>query len=114
MTREIEHLKGLDLIVEERLRQVEDLGYTVEHDADCTSVAELMRISQCYIEVAAEESEGNDVSHYFYPSVKPGRWPRGTSIPWRPEQTPMENAAKGAAFAAAALDLMNAELRGEV
>lgn len=111
MAREVEHLKGLDLIVEERLRQVEQLGYTIPHDSDEHSVEELMRVGACYIDWATQEMEGDDpqsshgVCHAFWPE---------TSIPWKPEDSAIENAAKGAAFVAAALDLLYAEIVGEV
>lgn len=108
MPREIEHLKGLDLIVEERLRQVEKLGYTVEHDHAEHSPEELMRIGACYVDWAACDLEGSyaDNPHPF--------WPEDSSIPWKPEESAIENAAKGAAFVAAALDLLDAQIRGEV
>lgn len=100
-------LKGLDLIVEERLRQVNPLGYDIKHDAQCHSPEELMRVGSCYIEYAANEMEGmaQDSPHPFWPD---------TEIPWKPEESPIENAAKGAAFVAAALDLLFAQLVGEV
>lgn len=105
--KDIQHLKGLDVIVEERLRQVDDLGYTVQHDADEHGVDELLRIGACYIDYAANQAEGvgQDRDHPFWPD---------TSVPWKPEISPSENAAKGAAFVAAALDLMYAILNGEV
>lgn len=108
MPRDIEHLKGLDLIVEERLRQVEKLGYTVQHDHDEHSAEELMRIGACYVDYAANDLEGQsqDNPHSF--------WPEDSSIPWKPENSAIENAAKGAAFVAAALDLLDAQIRGEV
>lgn len=108
MARNIEHLKGLDLIVEERLRQVEQLGYTVEHDNAEHSAEELMRIGACYVDFAAMDMEGqcDGEQHPF--------WPEGTTIPWRPEMSAIENAAKGAAFVAAALDLMHAQMMGEM
>lgn len=108
MTHNIEHLKGLDLIVEERLRQVDKLGYTVEHDAEEHSVEELMRIGACYVDWAACDLEGvsMDSPHPF--------WPTDSTIPWIPEFSAMENAAKGAAFVAAALDLLHAKMMGEV
>ena len=103
---DIEHLKGLDLIVEERLRQVGSLGYDLPHDDIEHTPEELLRIGSCYIEYAANEMEGlgQDSPHPF--------WPQGTSIPWKPEASPMETAIKGAAFVAAALDLMHYRLLG--
>lgn len=108
MTREIEHLKGLDVIVEERLRQVGPLGYDVQHDDAEHTVEELLRVGACYIDYAATEAEGvgQDEVHAF--------WPENTSIPWNPENSVAENAAKGAAFVAAALDPLYAKLSGEV
>lgn len=104
---EIQHLKGLDLIVEERLRQVDKLGYSIAHDDEHHSPEELLRIGACYIDYAATDMEGvgQDEEHAFWPD---------TTIPWKPEMSSIENAAKGAAFVAAALDLLHAQMMGEV
>lgn len=107
-----EHLKGLDLIVEERLRQVGPLGYDVKHDDEHHSPEELMRIGQCYIDWSTIELEGGN------PREEHGEqhafWPHDTEIPWKPEASAIENAAKGAAFVAAALDLLHARIMGDV
>lgn len=102
---EIQHLKGLDLIVEERLRQVEKLGYDIPHDDAKHSFEELLRIGACYIDCAAADAEGmeQDDPHPFWPD---------TTIPWKREESSIENATKGAAFVAAALDLMHYQLLG--
>lgn len=113
MSREIpESLKGLDVIVQERLRQVEDLGYTVQHDAGEHDEAELLRIGTCYADWATTQAEGIDPFEQFGESHP--FWSADTSVPWKPEKTAPENAAKAGAFMAAALDLLYAKMMGEV
>lgn len=113
MAREVEHLKGLDMIVEERLRQVEQLGYTIPHDNEEHSVDELLRIGVCYADAAASEEEGMSLSEEWGVDEKHPFWPEDSTISWKLEVSPMENATKGAAFIAAALDLMHAQIMGE-
>ena len=100
-----DYYKGLDMIVEERMRQPDELGYTLQHDDEEHSFEELLRIGACYVDYAANDAEGmgQDSPHPFWPD---------TSIPWKPEESSMENAVKGAAFVAAALDLMQYQLFG--
>lgn len=105
--RETEHLKGLDLIVEERMRQIKPLGYTIEHDLECHSPRELMRIGELYIDYAAAFLDDGITAAPQHPI-----W-QETSIAWKPEPSAIENAAKGGAFVAAALDLLYAQMMGE-
>jgi len=112
MTSVPEYLKGLDVIVEERLRQVEQLGYTIPHDDSEHSVEELLRIGACYSDLAAMQAEGEDPMMSWGSAQHPF-WPE-TSIQWKPEPTCPENAAKAGAFIAAGLDLLYAKINGEV
>ena len=91
-------LAGTDKVIRERNRQVE-LGYDPTHDSENHTPEELMRISACYLDFAATwmEDVGQDQEHPFWPE---------TTIPWKPEATPELTAIKGAAFAMAALDLL--------
>jgi hypothetical protein len=105
-------LKGLDLIVEERLRQVDPLGYDIKHDAEHHTPEELMAVGRCYIELAEIDLMGQTAEECWGES-KPPLWP-DTEIPWKPEPSAIENGAKGAAFVAAALDLLFAQVVGEI
>jgi hypothetical protein len=92
----------------ERQHQFE-LGYTPESDDKNYDPSDLMRVATCYLDAATEMQEGENLeenwggAHPF--------WPEHTGIPWNPEDTPEGNAVKGAAFAAAALDII--QLRRE-
>lgn len=91
--------QGVALIYAERQKQM-NKGYTPAHDDAEHSVEELLRIATCYLDAAASEMEGMDQD------PTPAFWPRESTIPWNPEQNPIGNAVKGAAFAAAAMDLI--------
>lgn len=99
---------GITDIALERAHQFE-LGYTPESDDKKYDPSDLMRVSTCYMDAATEMESGEDI--YANWGSRHPFWPEHTEIPWKPEDTPEGNVVKAAAFAAAALDLI--QLRRE-
>lgn len=87
---------GTDLIAAERRRQVEQEGWTPEHDAFHT-YGELATAGCCYI-MAAEKLRTGDES----PS-KPFLWPWAESW-WKPGEDPVRCLVKAGALIAAEID----------
>lgn len=97
MTEEIDHLNhGIAAMLEERIRQRTEKGYTAEHDRD-HKPEELVAAGLCYIEEALFNMTFVDGD------VPPFNWPWAADH-WKPEASDLENLAKGGALVAAGYD----------
>lgn len=96
-------MHALDLIEAERLRQIDDEGWTAEHDAEHASF-ELVRAAVCY----ANAGWQGLVGQYAADSIPHG-WP-WTGDWWKPSDDPVRNLVKAAALIAAEIDRLQAEV----
>jgi hypothetical protein len=94
-------LAGIDLIINERLRQVYDLGFDAKHDLQY-EVKDFVKAAQCYAAVAGNLLEGYMVDTNKHP---PCSWP-WKKEEWHPMPTVEANLIKSGALMAAALDTM--------
>jgi len=101
---------GADLIAAERRRQVEEEGWTPEHD-DGHDRGEMIAAARCYAH-AAEVAERHDLAEWFgrdsqgrvkVPASINGRWPWGPDA-WKPSPDPLRNLAMAGALIAAEID----------
>jgi len=83
---------GIELIAEERLRQISQERYTPEHD-DSHADDELVFAAIAYLEVASGE----------FPSVAVLQWPWDTTS-FKPDQFGTKNLAKAGALIASEID----------
>jgi len=94
---------GIELIVQERHRQIEEEGWTVNHD-DQHKHHELARVAICYTEEAiAGVREG-----------VPCNFPREWSFNWwKPSGDPIRNLVKAGALIAAEIDRLRRNRKGK-
>lgn len=97
---------GIELIAEERQRQIEKEGWTKEHDA-VQSRGELLDAARCYIIAsdACHYSKNNDT---FKGGYRPGEgtpdtWPWEEKY-WKPTGDPVRDLVKAGALIAAEID----------
>lgn len=91
----------LDLIEDERLHQIEDLGYTAEHDDENNTVEELAGAAAAYAYAGALTEAGRANYPCEHP---PAMWPeRWSESFWNP-QTRRDDLIRGAALIVAALE----------
>lgn len=97
-------MNGAELIVEERKRQIEQEGWTPEHDANHTG-GELIEAACAYGFVAqATYFSENNVTFADVRSGKPPRvWPWEAEW-WKPAKDPVRNLVKAGALIAAEID----------
>ena len=90
---------GVDLIAVERRRQIEEEGFTCDHDYqhDC---GELASAGACYA-LAEQEMVGADWEPAFWPWDK--KW-------WKPSSDPIRNLVKAGARIAAEIDRLQRSL----
>lgn len=91
LTKETEHMSGIELITAERQRQITEEGWTAEHD-DEHRHAELLEAAHCYSHAAR-----TGVLH------PPNGWPWEPSW-WKPTDDPIRNLTKAGALIAAEID----------
>lgn len=97
-------MTGIDLIAEERRRQVEQEGWTPQHDAHHVN-GELVCAAICY----AEAGSGFDLSIGCDEVGKPPHpWPFEASW-WKPSDDLRRNLAKAGALIAAEIDRLQNE-----
>ena len=91
---------GIELIAEERQRQISQEGWTPEHDDGHTG-GEMADAAVCYIETATLQ----DVVDIPYVSVRdtPEGWPWDYEW-WKPSEDPIRNLVKAGALIAAEID----------
>jgi len=91
---------GIQLIMEERERQISQEGWTPEHD-DQHVHGELNRAAQRYAQLAAVQ-----VVNTAMPGMAPTGWP-WESAWWKPSEDPRRNLVKAGALIAAEIDRLN-------
>lgn len=90
---------GLELVAEERQRQIEVEGFTPGHDAQYKR-GELAGAAACYATAACEQHNG------YVQTPDPSLWP-WTRREWKPDENdPLPNLVKAAALTVAAIDLI--------
>lgn len=89
---------GLDMIVDERRRQVEEEGFDAEHDA-AHRPGELLNAGISYA-IRAELDGGRSTTPVMPP---PARWPWRPEE-WKPSDDPLQNLVRAAALIAAEID----------
>ena len=90
---------GIELIAEERARQISREGYTPEHD-DKHDRNELLKAADCYITAVRR------MSQLVYKNLwkkLPALWPWEPTW-WKPSDDPVRNLVKAGALIAAELD----------
>lgn len=88
---------GIEIIAEERTRQISLEGYTSDHD-DGRLIGELGNAASCYITAASYQALG------FAPSpAPPAAWPWAFRF-WKPSKDHIHNLAKAGALIAAEID----------
>lgn len=82
---------GIQLITEERERQIKAEGWTPEHD-DAHKSAEMLAAGRCYAVTAHEQIAGmTDFSHTpHYPSIE---WPWSAEW-WKPSDDPVRSSRR--------------------
>jgi len=101
---------SIDLIKEERKRQIQEKGYDFIHD-DYHDKGELIKASKCYLDHVSLNSKVMDISDSYnnnlklYRDVKrPENWPpEWTPESWNPD-SPIRDLVKAAALIAAEID----------
>jgi len=91
---------GIELIAEERQRQIEKLNWTAEHDAEHTK-GELSTAAECYLlELRARQDRGQVVKR------PPPAWPFEVEA-WKPSEDRVKNLVKAGALIAAEIDRLS-------
>lgn len=100
-------MTGIELIAQERQRQITQEGWTAEHDAG-HRMGELSAAAACYTTVASAEVRGScakewpaDMFDGFSDSSL--YWPWNNSW-WKPSDDPVRNLVKAGALIAAEID----------
>lgn len=88
---------GVDLIAEERARQMCEEGWSPQHDAEHT-LCELVTAALCYATYASHQCLERPV-----PDVISQRWPWEPSW-WKPSDDPIRNLQKAGALISAEID----------
>ncbi|EIQ01611.1 hypothetical protein OpiT1DRAFT_00183 [Opitutaceae bacterium TAV1] len=89
---------GIELIAEERNRQIKVKGFTAAHD-DKHEGGEMIRAGLSYVMIADGQGKGIRFPACFFPRMWP--WERRW---WKPSGDPVENLAKAGALIAAEID----------
>jgi len=94
---------GIELIADERERQITQEGWTPEHD-DCHRSGELNDAAIGYSQAAAYQARGESLA-MIMSAVPAGmiRWPWEDSW-WKPSVDPVRNLTKAGALIAAEID----------
>ena len=91
-------MSGIELITQERQRQIDAEGWTPEHD-DQHERAELTNAARSYAKTAAYQIVG------LVPrAAVPREWPDGDVAWWRPAPDAVRNLVKAGALIAAEID----------
>lgn len=101
-------MNGIELIAQERARQVSEEGWTPEHD-DRHVGGELAGAAVCY--AVQHLRIGNDFLRRKVETLAGELWPWATSY-WKPSKDPIRNLVKAGALIAAEIDrLQRAEAK---
>ena len=94
-------MTGIEIIAEERRRQIEEEGWTAEHDDTQNGFGELADAAACYAMHAADIACGPDCVLTSDPA---GCWPWEDCEWWKPSANPIRDLAKAGALIAAEID----------
>jgi hypothetical protein len=107
--------KGIELIAEERQRQIEVEGYTAQHDAQ-HSVYDFANAAESYVESAKLLKYSKEIDHstHWHESNEPFYWKEiKDHFPWDKKYfkptTPLRDLIKAGALIAAAIDRLQME-----
>ena len=89
-------MTGVELIAVERKRQIEEEGWTAEHDDREHGIGDLARAASCYAALVMYENPGEARN-------PPALWPWST-MDWHPSPNQLWNLAKAGALIAAEMD----------
>jgi len=93
--------EGVRRIAAERQRQIEEEGWTAEHDDEHT-LGEMADAAACYATIAADIC--NDICHGLSPTLgPPQQWPWNAGW-WKPSADRIRNLEKAGALIAAEID----------
>jgi len=95
------------MITAERQRQIEQEGWTPEHD-DEHRRGELARAAACYAQSAAYHAR-HFTPHYVF--GRPSEWPWDLDW-WKPSGDPVRNLVKAGALIAAEIDRLTRQTQG--
>lgn len=99
---------GIELIAEERQRQIEKEGWTPEHD-DTHNIGELAWAAACYCEQSVVFAKHSGFIRYQSPPP-PSRWPWDEEF-WKPKNRERDLVRAGALIAAEIDRLQRLELK---
>ena len=88
-------LRGIDLIAEERRRQIEDMGFDTVHDTILWNDGQLTKAAVCYAKNTLPKGDSND--------VVPKDWPWADKW-WKPSSD-IRDLVKAGALIAAQIDV---------
>ena len=96
--------EGVRRIAAERQRQIEEEGWTAEHDSEHT-LGEMAIAAACYASITASpDFEGYVANPYISGRLPPPEaWPWSRKW-WKPSADPIRNLAKAGALIAAEID----------
>lgn len=98
---------GADEIARERRRQIDEEGWTPEHDAE-NKRRELIKAASCYLGICGWEGDEGYMALVYddrYPRII--GWPWDASW-WKPSDDPIRNLVKAGALIAAEIDRLKA------
>lgn len=109
-------MTGAEMIAAERRRQVEEEGWTPEHD-DAQGRAEMQWAARCYLTLASWQANPDDQGALDQQAIARAsalNWPWDASW-WKPSDDPIRNLTKAGALIAAEIDRLQraAEQEGE-
>lgn len=93
-------MNGCQLIAQERLRQINTLGWTAEHD-DAHTDQQLGRAGLCYAVAGTKPGASLDT---FEEMVVEENWPEDWQGWWKPSPNRIRNLVKAGALIAAQID----------
>lgn len=89
-------MTGVELIAAERKRQIEEEGWSAEHDDATHAIGDLAKAAQCYAALIMYENPE-------YALNPPAWWPWDPKW-WKPSPNQLRNLAKAGALIAAEMD----------
>jgi len=93
---------GIELITDERTRQIEVEGWTPEHDQEHAD-QQMAEAAMCYIARTVNMPSGDEYSSSSLSDFPPEAWPWSPKW-WKPDSHPVRNLVKAGALLAAEID----------
>lgn len=106
---------GTELVTNERRRQIQEEGWTSEHD-DEHDEGQIAKAAACYIDVALTGLVIDDASYFHeQPSYNrgPAHWPWDRTW-WKPSDDPIENLTKAGALTIAEIDRIKRKIENGI